>query len=108
MRYGICKIDDKRKILLWLSVSGLVLRLLYLFYAGDELVFPDEQRFWSVAQSLAEQWTFVWEGARAHDMPLTSLLLAPFAGANGAGLLGAKILFTLISSCTIFTVGGSM
>ncbi len=105
MRYGICKIDDKRKILLWLSVSGLVLRLIYLFYAGDELVFPDEQRFWSVAQSLAERWTFVWEGARAHDMPLTSLLLAPFAGANGAGLLGAKILFVILSSCTIFIVG---
>ena len=104
MRYGMSGMDDKTKILLWLSVTGLALRLLYIFYAGDELVFPDEQRFWSVAGSLAERWSFEWEGARAHDMPLTSLMLAPFAAA-GAGIVGAKILFALLSSCTIYIVG---
>lgn len=99
------KIDDNTKILLWLSVAGLVLRLLYLFHAGDTLVFPDEHRFWSVTRSLAEGWSFEWEGARAHDMPLTSILLALFTRATGTGIVGAKILFTLLSSCTIFIVG---
>jgi 4-amino-4-deoxy-L-arabinose transferase-like glycosyltransferase len=99
------KIDDNTKILLWLSAAGLVMRLLYLLYTGDALVFPDEHRFWSVTRSLAEGWSFEWEGALAHDMPLTSLLLALFTRATGTGIMGAKILFALLSSCTIFIVG---
>lgn len=86
-------------------MTGLALRLLYLFYAGDALIFPDELRFWSVTQSLAERWSFEWEGALAHDMPLTSLLLALFTRVTGTGIMGAKILFTIFSSCTIFIVG---
>ena len=98
-------IDKKTKILLWMSAAGLVLRLLYLFYMGDALVFPDEHRFWSVTQSLAERWSFEWEGSLAHDMPLTALMLALFTKATGTGIIGAKILITLLSSCTIFIVG---
>ena len=98
-------IDSKTKILLWLSAAGLVLRLLYLLYAGESLVFPDEHRFWSVTQSLAESWSYEWEGSLAHDMPLTTLLFALLVKATGAGIMGAKILLVLISSCTIFVVG---
>jgi 4-amino-4-deoxy-L-arabinose transferase-like glycosyltransferase len=99
------KIGENTKILLWLSAVGFVLRLLYLFVSGDELVFPDEHRFWNVTRSLAERWVFEIEGARAHDMPLTALVLALFTKATGTGIIGAKILFAAISSCTIFIIG---
>ena len=96
---------DNTKILLRLSAAGLVLRLLYLFYTGDALVFPDEHRFWSLTQSLAGGWSFEWEGSLAHDMPLTALLLALFTKATGTGIIGAKFLLVVISSCTVFIVG---
>jgi 4-amino-4-deoxy-L-arabinose transferase-like glycosyltransferase len=102
---GILKIDDNTKILLWLSAAGFALRLLYLFISGDALVFPDEHRFWSVTQSLAEHWSFEWEGSLAHDMPLTALVLAFFTKATGTGIIGAKILLVVFSSSTIFIVG---
>jgi len=101
----VMKIDEKTKILLWMSLAGLALRLLYLAYAGGALVFPDEHRFWSVTRSLAEGGVFEIEGARAHDMPLTALALALFTKATGTGIIGAKILFAVISSCTIFVIG---
>lgn len=99
------KIGAHTRILLWLSAAGLVLRLLYLFYTGGEVIFPDEHRFWSLTQSIADGWSYEMEGFRAHDMPLTAIMLALFTRATGTGIIGAKILLVLISSCTIFLIG---
>jgi 4-amino-4-deoxy-L-arabinose transferase-like glycosyltransferase len=93
------------KILLWMSAAGMIVRLLYLFLFNDELVFPDEHRFWHLSQSLAGGGPYEWEGYLAHDMPLTALLLALVVKATGTGLIGAKVCIVVMSSATIYLIG---
>ena len=97
--------DKRTKVLLWLSATGLISRLLYLFFFNDELIFPDEHRFWHLTQSLAGGGPYEWEGYYAHDMPLTALVLALFVKVTGAGLIGAKVCIAVMSSVTIYLIG---
>ena len=97
--------NKRTKALIWLSASGLVLRLLYLFLFNDELIFPDEHRFWHLTQSLAGGGPYEWEGYVAHDMPFTALLLALVLKLTGTGLIGAKVCIAVMSSVTIYVVG---
>ena len=94
-----------KKILFGICVFGFFLRLGYVFFAGTELVYPDEHRFLEEAESILAGTGLQANGRYGHDMPLTALLIAAVLFISGGSALAVKIFFGFLSTITIFLVG---
>lgn len=85
-------------------LAAFALRVAYLVWVGPQLTWPDESRFYSLTQFLVVSWSFP-EAMKAHDMPLTPLLLAVLVRATGCGLFGMKLFICTLSALTVVPVG---
>jgi 4-amino-4-deoxy-L-arabinose transferase-like glycosyltransferase len=90
--------------LLVICFIGLVGRLIFIIFFNDGLQYPDEERFWEAATSLATRGELKSGAEYAHDMPLTAMLIALLMKLTGCGVLGVKVFFAFISAVTIYFI----
>ena len=94
----------QRTVIINICLFGFFLRLIYVFYSGKALQYPDEERFWSEAMSLLERGLFQSNWKRANDMPLTGMVIATVMRLTGCGVMGVKVFFAVVSSITIYFI----
>jgi 4-amino-4-deoxy-L-arabinose transferase-like glycosyltransferase len=88
------------------SRAGLGLYTTARLPEPDALTFPDEERYWALAQSLHEGRGLVGEfGHRAGRMPLYPALLSPAAG-SGHGVVIARVAQWILGALGAVAVAG--
>lgn len=97
---------NPQPIIIGLCLTGFLLRIVFVLFFNNTLLYPDEERYWSEAMSLLDRGVFVsGDGQYAQDMPLTAIIIAATVKLFGCGVVGVKLLFAAISSLTIYIVG---
>lgn len=97
-------IKKENRVLFIICILGCCIRVVYAITQGDELVFPDEERYWCQINNLLESYTFYCKTSYAHDMPFAAVIMAVFLKVSGAGLLALRLFLALISSILIYIV----
>lgn len=92
-------------ILISLCSIGLLIRIIYIAFYNQGIVWPDEKRYWEEALNISNHWSFLHANMYANDMPLTAIIVGIFQKVTHADILGAKILVAFVSACTIYFIG---
>ncbi len=79
-----------------------MVRGLWVLFFNQEILWPDEKRFWAEAANLIGEGSFRWRDTFAHDMPLTALFIA--LPAHFGGLIAVKVSLILLSSFTVLVI----
>jgi hypothetical protein len=83
---------------------GLFLRIAYIGFYNPEPIFPDEERFLLTATNIVNFGQIIWDGRRAWDMPLMSVLTASGLVIFDGNVLLVKFFLGALSSITIVLV----
>jgi len=97
--------DKRSRVVLYVCLVGMVIRVVYMTFFNAEIRFPDEERFLNEARSLLEEGVFRANGEYAHDMPLTGFFLAFGLLLTGGSIPGVKLLMISVSAVTIWLIG---
>ena len=92
------------KSVVGISILAIILRGLWLAVSGEDLRFPDEDRFWCEASNFAHGLPIGCGEDIAHDMPMTAILLSSVILATGPDIWAAKLLWITLSGLTVVPV----
>ena len=87
-----------------ICLAGLVLRLVYFFFASPDTLFPDEERFLTTASNIIIDGEMSWEGRYAWDMPFLPFLSAFVLFLFDGRVYALQLSLIGISSLTILVV----
>jgi|TARA_B100000959_G_scaffold283383_1_gene352146 4-amino-4-deoxy-L-arabinose transferase-like glycosyltransferase len=98
--------QSNKRAILYLCIFGFFLRAVYILFFNPNISFPDEQRFWQEASSLlsGQGIQIGADGKRAHDMPLTAIIISLVYYITEGSMIGVKMFFAVLSTATIYLI----
>ncbi|MGE4296687.1 MAG: glycosyltransferase family 39 protein [Desulfovibrionaceae bacterium] len=84
--------------------AGFALRAAYILLCNTGIAFPDEDRYWAQALSVAQGDGVTYNGEWAHDMPLTAMLFGAVVWLAGPNMLAVKLANALVGALTALPV----